>query len=73
MSAIAAEREAVIATLQKLMQQRDAQRKVYQSAHTGRQMLTDMSTQQRAEYDQEQARAQQKRLDDVFAARLKRG
>jgi hypothetical protein len=36
-------------------------------------MLTDMSTQQRAEYDQEQARAQQKRLDDVFAARLKRG
>ena len=72
MSSIAAEREAVFATLHKLMQQRDAQRKVYQSAHTARQMLTDMSAQQRAEYDQEQARAQQKRLDDIFAARLQR-
>lgn len=72
MSSIGAQREAVFATLQKLMEQRDVQRKNYQSAHTARQMLTDMSTQQRAEYDQEQTREQQKRLDDIFAARLQR-
>jgi flagellar export protein FliJ len=72
MNSIALQREAVLASLEKLKQQRDAQRKAYQAAHTARQMLTDMSAQQRAEYDQEQTRAQQKRLDDIFAARLKR-
>ena len=71
-SSIAAQREAVFAALQTLIQQRDVQRKTYQSAHTARQMLTDMSSQQKTEYEQEQTRAQQKRLDDIFASRLKR-
>jgi flagellar export protein FliJ len=73
MNALAAAREQVFATLQTLTQKRDVQRRAYQAAHNARQMLTDMSAQQRAEYDQEQTRAQQKRLDDIFAARLQRG
>ena len=45
---------------------------VYQLAHRNRQMLTDMSTRQREAYDQERVRAEQKFLDDIFAARLQR-
>ena len=72
MAEIAAAREEVFATLQTLMEKRNAQRKIYQSAHNSRQMLTDMSTQQRTEYDQDQTKEQQKRLDDIFAARMQR-
>jgi flagellar export protein FliJ len=70
-AAIAA-RSALIETLQTLKERRDAQLKRYQSAYSNRQMLTDLSTQQRNEYEQEEVRAQQKRLDDIFAARIQR-
>jgi flagellar export protein FliJ len=71
-TAIAAARESVLATLQILTQKRDEQRTVYQGVHNARQMLTDMSAQQKTEYEQEQTKAQQKRLDDIFAARMQR-
>jgi flagellar export protein FliJ len=71
-SAIAA-RRALIEALQTLKEQREAQMKRYQAAYSNRQMLTDLSTQQRDEYEQEEARAQQKRLDDIFVARIQRG
>ncbi|MGO9937771.1 MAG: flagellar FliJ family protein [Terracidiphilus sp.] len=65
-------KQTLIGTLQTLQQQRDAQMKLYQAAHNARQMLTDLSAQQKAEHEQEQERLQQKRLDDIFAARIQR-
>ena len=55
-----------------LEQQRDQQIKVYQQAHRDRETLTDMSNQQRDIYEQEQARDEQKSLDDIFMARRHR-
>jgi len=55
-----------------LEQQRDQQIKVYQQAHRDRETLTDMSNQQRDLYEQEQARGEQKSLDDIFMARRHR-
>ena len=55
-----------------LEQQRDQQIKVYQQAHRDRETLTDMSNQQRDIYEQEQARSEQKTLDDIFMARRHR-
>ncbi len=55
-----------------LEQQRDQQIKVYQQAHQNRETLTDMSNQQRDIYEQEQARDEQKSLDDIFMARRHR-
>jgi flagellar export protein FliJ len=72
LNAAVASRTALIATLQTLKAQREAQMKRYQAAYSNRQMLTDLSTQQRNEYLQEEDRAQQKRLDDIFAARIQR-
>lgn len=66
------ERKAMLVTLQTLQNRRDEQRKVYQAAHNGRRMLTDLEEQQRDEYEQEQVRVQQRRLDDLFAARIQR-
>jgi flagellar export protein FliJ len=55
-----------------LEHQRDQQIKVYQQAHRDRETLTDMSNQQRDLYEQEQARGEQKSLDDIFMARRHR-
>jgi flagellar export protein FliJ len=49
-----------------------AQLKIYQVAHRDREALTDMLEKQREMYDQEQARATQKQLDDLFMARRHR-
>ena len=65
-------RQAATDTLQARREQRDAQRQRYQAAHNGRRMLTELRTQQKDAYEQEQVRAQQKRLDDIFAARRQR-
>jgi len=65
-------KQTLLETLQTLQQQRDAQMKLYQAAHNGRRMLTDLSEQQKTEFEQEQDRAQQKRLDDIFASRWQR-
>jgi flagellar export protein FliJ len=72
MNAIVEAKKNLLKTLEAVQQQRDAQMKVYQSAHTGRQMLTDLSEQKKSEYELEQDRAQQKRLDDIFASRWQR-
>jgi flagellar export protein FliJ len=58
--------------LNALEQQRAHQIKIYQAAHSGRQMLTDMREKQKSAYDQDQDRKQQKSLDDIFASRLQR-
>ena len=62
-------KKSLLKYLQTLDQQRHQQTIVYQVAHRDRETLTNMSDQQREVYDQEQARAQQKTLDDIFMAR----
>jgi flagellar export protein FliJ len=66
-------RQALTDSLETLKSNRDRQMKVYQAARSGRQMLTDLLAQRKSEWEQEQVRIQQKRLDDIFAARLQRG
>jgi flagellar biosynthesis chaperone FliJ len=58
--------------LSNLEQERDQQIKVYRAALRDREMLTDMLDKQRAAYHQEQARTEQKTLDDIFTARRHR-
>jgi len=65
-------KKALRQDLQTLEQQRDQQIKVYREAHRDRETMTDMSNKQRDVYEQEQARAQQKSLDDIFIARRHR-
>jgi flagellar FliJ protein len=65
-------RNSLLHHLQLLEQQRDKQMKIYQAAHRDREMLTGMLDQQRDAYEQEQARTQQKHLDDIFMARHQR-
>jgi flagellar export protein FliJ len=66
-------RKTLIVSLQKLEKQRDEQMKKYEVAHRNREMLTDIQDKQRSIFDLEQNRAQQKRLDDIFMSRRKRG
>lgn len=63
----------LLASLQALEQKRTEQMKIYQAAHRGRRMLTEMESRQLDAYEQERARDQQKFLDDVFGARHQRG
>ena len=65
-------KQTLFATLEALQRQRDMQMKLYQAAHGGRQMLTDLLTQTRNEWELDLEKAQQKRLDDIFASRLQR-
>lgn len=58
--------------LRNLEQERDKQIDVYRAALRDREMLTDMLEKQRAAYDQEQLRTQQKTIDDIFTARRHR-
>jgi flagellar export protein FliJ len=73
MDALVSAKQALAETLRDLREKRDAQLKRYQIAHNGRRMLTEMRSQQKEAYEQEQSRAQQKRLDDIFVARRQRG
>jgi flagellar export protein FliJ len=70
--AAAEKRKALLDALRILDQQRDQQMQVYQAAHRDRETLTNMSDEQRELYEQEQARTQQKNLDDIFIARRQR-
>lgn len=70
--AIVEARQTMTETLKIVEGQRDQQRRIYQAAHNGRRMLTDLETQQRTEYEQEEVKAQQKKIDDLFAARAQR-
>ena len=63
---------ALLESLEPMERRRQAQMRAYQAAHRDRQMLSEMATRQQDEYDREQARAQQKFLDDIFAARAQR-
>ena len=62
-------KQILFETLQTLKLQRDTQMKVYKTAHSGRRVLTDLRTQYRDLYEQEELRRQQKQVDDIFAAR----
>lgn len=64
-------KESLFQDLQVLEQKRDEQIVRYQAAHRDRETLTDLSDKQRDIYDQEQLRAQQRSLDDIFIARRK--
>jgi len=59
-------------TLKTLKSQRDTQMKVYTTAHSGRRMLSELLAQQKNQYEQEQMKVQQKRLDDIVATRWQR-
>ncbi len=63
------ERLNLLLNLEVLQQQRKVRLDSYREAHSGRQMLTDIFTQQRNAYEQKQLRTQQKFLDDIFATR----
>jgi flagellar export protein FliJ len=65
-------KKALVESLVPLERKREMQMKAYQAAHRDRQMLSDMARRQREAYEQTQARAQQKFLDDIFAARAQR-
>jgi flagellar export protein FliJ len=66
-------KRALIAALEALEQKREQQLRAYQDAHRSRRMLSDMAKQRRAAWDQERVKSQQKFLDDIFAARARRG
>jgi len=70
--AAAERRTKLLQTLATLEQQHRLQATKYQAAHRDRQMLSDMKTKKRDMYEQERARATQKFLDDIFAARSMR-
>lgn len=65
-------KKALLHRLQILGHELERQMKMYQAAHRDREALTDMLEKQRAAYEQEQARNQQKQLDDLFMARRHR-
>jgi flagellar export protein FliJ len=71
--AVANRKKALVESLVELDRERAIQTKKYQAAHRDRQMLSDMCSRQLDAYEQEHARAQQKFLDDIFAARAQRG
>jgi flagellar export protein FliJ len=55
-----------------LEQQRDRQLKAYHAAYRNSETLIDLRDSQRDKYEQEIARADQKRMDDIFGARRQR-
>jgi hypothetical protein len=65
-------RKQLFTALQGLEQQRQKQMKVYQAAHRDHETMINLFKQQRDAYEMEQARAQQKYLDDIFMARRHR-
>jgi flagellar FliJ protein len=65
-------RKVLLAALQTLEQKREKQIKIYQVAHRNHEALISMKKAQRNAYELEQARAQQKSLDDLFIARRQR-
>ena len=65
-------KRTLLEALATLRSQRDAQLKLYSTAHSGRQMITDLLNQQKSAYEHDQNRIQQKRLDDIMASRWQR-
>ncbi len=73
MNAALEARQTLSDTLATLKSQRETQLKIYQAARVDRRILTDLFKQQRNAWEQSQDRIEQKRLDDIFTARLQRG
>jgi flagellar FliJ protein len=70
---IAAERKhSLIAFHGSLEQKRNRQMAAYQAALQDRQILSELEGKRREEYKVERERAQQKQVDDIFAARAHR-
>lgn len=65
-------KKALLVTLQGLEELRLQQMKVYQAAHRDHETMINMRNEQRDAYDVEQARGEQKYLDDIFMARRHR-
>jgi flagellar export protein FliJ len=65
-------KKALLATLQEMEKLRLQQMKVYQAAHRDHETMINMFNEQRDAYEVEQARSQQKYLDDIFMARRHR-
>ena len=61
--------QALLQRLEVLNTTRERQLARYQEAHQNHEKLRAMRADHRSEYDHAQARAQQKLLDDIFAAR----
>lgn len=70
--AVVARKKSLVDSLVPLEKQRELQLNAYQAAHRSRQILSEMADRQRAAYDLDRARAQQKFLDDLFASRAHR-
>ena len=66
-------KQRLMETLEALKVARDRQMAVYHAARRNREMLSDLRVEQRNAWEQEQTRAQQKWLDDLFATRFQRG
>jgi flagellar export protein FliJ len=69
---IAETRKALLDRLQVLELERESRMKIYQAAHRELETIVEMFNEKREAYDQEQDRTDQKRLDDIFAARSQR-
>lgn len=66
-------KKTLLVKLQGLEEMRLQQMKVYQAAHRDHETMINMFNEQREVYEIEQARSQQKYLDDIFMARRHRG
>jgi flagellar export protein FliJ len=71
-TAASEQRDCLLNTLQAVRDQRDARMKVYQLAHRNRQTMDDLRGQEQTAWIQKQNKTEQKRLDDIFAARWQR-
>jgi flagellar export protein FliJ len=65
-------KKSLIQNLKTLEQQRDEQLKIYHAAHRNSETLIDLRHKQRDAHEQQQARSEQKKLDDIFIARRQR-
>lgn len=65
--------QAMQQQLRVLVKQRGEQLIIYQAAHRNCEMLTEMRERQHQDYLVSQSREQQKRLDDLFIIRWRRG
>ena len=65
-------RTALTRHRQTLEQERDRQLDIYHAAYRNSETLIELRDSKRDEYEQEKTRADQKRLDDIFASRRQR-
>jgi flagellar export protein FliJ len=66
---IAEARKGLLDRLRVLETERERRMKIYHAAHRDLETIIEMQNEQRAAYEQEQSRNEQKQLDDIFAAR----